>query len=72
MNKKMRCDVDLDWVTYTCPCGHSICTRFMSDADVKAWKDQHKPHTDGTCLDHTTADGCRAWASPPPDQVYPL
>jgi hypothetical protein len=69
----MRCGIDLDWCTYTCPCGENFCTRRKSDNETNAWIAIHRPHTDGTCLEHTTADGCRAWGGQPqPDQKVKL
>lgn len=72
MAKPMRCDIDLDWCTYTCPCGQIICTRHMQTADIVAWINQHKPHTNGKCLEVTTADGARVWATPPPPKLTNL
>lgn len=70
MMGKMHCDIDLDWCTYRCPCGASFCTRF--EMDPTEWLKAHKPHTDGTSLEHTTARGQTVWAVPEPDRVVPL
>lgn len=68
---QMRCDVDLDWCTYRCPCGSSCCTRFLSSDVISAWLADHKGHTDGTVREHTTEDGNRAYARPEPDRDVP-
>jgi len=55
----MKCIMDLDWCTYECPCGESLCTRHESVESVTAWIDQHRPHTDGTLKTHISDDGAR-------------
>jgi hypothetical protein len=71
MTKHMRCDIDLDWCTYHCPCGTSCCTRFLGLETISKWLQDHKAHTDGQILEHTTEEGNRAWAEPEPDQIAP-
>lgn len=68
----MRCDIDLDWTKYRCPCGESICTRYMFDDDVTSWLRRHAAHTDGRIVEHTTPDGDRAYGTHPPDVTRPL
>ena len=69
----MRCNIDLDWCTYKCPCGDHICTRNLDDCYIGLWLQGHKSHTNGKVLEHTTADGQRAWGGPVPDELvdYP-
>lgn len=67
----MRCDIDLDWCTYRCPCGHSLCTRHRSDEEINRWLAEHKAHTNGSVLEHTTDNGNRVYSSPAPDEVKP-
>ena len=57
----MRCSIDLDWCTYHCPCGNSMCTRFESDSQIINWVELHKLHTNGKVVEHTTPNGRRAW-----------
>lgn len=61
--RPMWCDIDLDWCTYICPCGQSLCTRHESDEAIALWKESHKDHTNGKCILHTTPDGMRAWGN---------
>lgn len=71
--REMRCDIDLDWCTYRCPCGATFCTRRESDEAVRKWVDRHRPHTNGKVLEHTTENGCRAWGGQPqPDEFKNL
>lgn len=70
--RPMRCDIDLDWCTYFCPCGASLCSRGVSDQEWSKWVEMHKPHSDGTVVEHTTADGNRVFAEPQPDHVRKL
>lgn len=71
-DQQMRCDVDLDWSTFYCPCGASLCTRYEGAQSINAWFATHKPHTNGEMLSHTTPDGNRVYGEPEPDRVTPL
>ena len=71
-DQPMRLDVDLDWVTYKCPCGSTCCTRFLDQYTIDGWVRDHRPHTNGKLLEHTTADGNRAWGTPQPDRLVDL
>jgi hypothetical protein len=74
MNGKqpMTCLVNLDWCDYRCPCGAWFSSRHRSLQDVTLWLQEHKPHTNALCHEHTTTDGCRVYSSPPPDEITPL
>jgi uncharacterized protein (TIGR02996 family) len=67
----MRSEVDLDWVTFFCPCNAVYCTRHRSDVDIAAWLATHRVCTNGTIHEHTTDDGNRVWAQPEPDRTVP-
>jgi len=54
IHKPMQRIVDLDWVTYFCPCGASLCTRYASKAEVRLFWDSHREHTNGTVIETVT------------------
>lgn len=68
----MTCDVDLDWCTYRCPCGASLCTRYVSDERFSAWMAEHKPHTDGTAEETVTDRGASVYSEKPAPRTVRL
>ncbi len=69
MSKPMRVLMHLDWSDITCPCGATICTRFMDMEQVNRWYAEHTPHTDGKGIAECSADGARVHGGviPPPE-----
>lgn len=65
--KPMRLDLDLEWGTYRCPCGDKCRTDKHENDYIAAWIEQHRPHTNGKIIEHTTADGARIYWDGPPD-----
>jgi hypothetical protein len=57
--RPMRCDVDADWSTWTCPCGASICDRGMRVAAFLGWLEKHQEHTNSKIFENITDDGAR-------------
>lgn len=65
----MQLFVNLDSVEVRCPCGDSA----MGEGEpISRFFRCHKPHTNGKCVESTTADGARAYASPPPPETFDL
>lgn len=64
----MKRVINLDDTVYTCPCGANYYPN-NSYEDTKRWLHLHKPHCNGKILEHTSADGNRAWGSPAPDEL---
>ena len=75
--RELFCDVDLDWCTYYCPCGESLCTREYirrnDDKSINEWIEKHKEHTNGSVRASTNSNGARAYGGIiPPDEVRTL
>ncbi len=68
----LRCDLDLDWATYTCPCGATLCTRGMEWDECRKWINSHRQHTDGNILEHCLPSCLRIYTEYPPDVVKPF
>lgn len=68
----MRKEVDLDWVSYYCPCGAGFCTRNSKPTATDTWLAEHKPHTNGKQYVTTTERGQRAYAEPHPPYTEPM
>ena len=71
-DEAMHCNIDLDWCTYICPCGATLCTRGVTIGICIDWINCHKQHTNGKMIEHTTADGNRAWSTTQPDREVGL
>lgn len=56
--KHIIVDVDLDWVTFYCPCGSSFCNRYDRDrSETDKWRKVHYQHSDGYIEEHITDRG---------------